>query len=191
MLQAAELDGYRFTAMAELPAYLPDIRAGQGHRRESGHATRDGASSCRTRWLTDGGSGQVSAPGWRAVRRRSPAAWSARAEHVGQLALDRVEHVGHRHRLGQAPPTARSPRVGNAARHDPVEPGQVVVAVEREPVHGHAARHPDPDGADLAVLLGASPRDPRDPDAAAAVDPPVASPASAQVRISASSIART
>ena len=58
------------------------------------------------------------------------------------------------------------PGVGNAARDDAVIPGQVAVAVQRQPVHGDAPGHPCADRPDLAVGRALDPgaAAPRHPD---------------------------
>ena len=57
--------------------------------------------------------------------------------------------------------------VGDATRHDPVEPAEVRIAVQRKAVQRHALGDPDPDRGDLAfraAVVG------RQPDPAASLD---------------------
>ena len=73
------------------------------------------------------------------------------AEDVGEVAFHHRRHLGHRDVAGGLGGQRGHPGVTDAARDDPVVPGQVAVGVQREPVHGDAAGHPRADRAHLAV----------------------------------------
>src|SRR5680860_1123428 len=91
--------------------------------------------------------------------------WSA--QDVAQVLLRVGQHLADRNVASQLLAERGDASVRDAARHDHLGPGQVTVAVEREPVHRDALTHPDADRADLAVgpqLIGV------DPHSAAALD---------------------
>ena len=89
------------------------------------------------------------------------------------MGTDEGERLVDRHAAARLEREGRHVRVRDAARHDAAEVGEVRVAVEREAVHGHAARHPDADRRHLAVTPGRTGLRRvvgGEPDAAAAVD---------------------
>ena len=106
------------------------------------------------------------APGWAAERFRIRAAPPGPvAEGLGQVPFQGRRDFGDG---DPAPGFGRQrghPGVGNAARDDAVIPGQVAVAVQRQPMHGDAAGDPCADRPDLAVGRA------RDPGPAAARHP--------------------
>ena len=67
------------------------------------------------------------------------------------MAFHHRRHLGHRDVAAGLGGQRGRPGVADAARDDPVVPGQVAVGVQREPVHGDAPGHPGADRADLAV----------------------------------------
>src|SRR5919106_1023141 len=88
-------------------------------------------------------------------------------EQAGQVTFHHRQDLVDADRPAELGRQRRDARVGDAARHDPVEPGQVAVAVEREPVHGHALGDTKADRAQLAVrptVVG------RNPHTAASLD---------------------
>ena len=113
------------------------------------------------------------------------------AEHGGEMALHHAQHVGDGDGAAGLGGQAGDSRVPDAAGHDPVEPAEVAVAVEREAVHGDAARHPDADRATLRSCVLPGPRPPVIQTPLRPSTRVVATPTSAQARISASSRART
>src|SRR5258708_39587203 len=67
------------------------------------------------------------------------------------MALDGGEDVANAELAPELRGQGGNRSVRDAAWDDPIEPGQVVVAVQRETVHANAARDPDADRGDLAV----------------------------------------
>src|SRR6266566_1349334 len=72
-------------------------------------------------------------------------------EDVGEVALHHRRHLVHREVAPGLGGQRGRPGVADAARDDPVVPGQVAVRVQGEPVHGDAPGHPRADRADLAI----------------------------------------
>ena len=65
--------------------------------------------------------------------------------------LDRVGGFGHADVTTELGAQRRHPCIADTAGHDLVEVAELHVAVQREPVHGHPTRHPDPEGRDLEL----------------------------------------
>ena len=113
-------------------------------------------------------------------------------EQLGQVPLHQGEHLRDGHVPAELLGQGGDAGVGDPAGHEPVVPGEVDVAVEREAVHGHAAADPDADGGDLAFRTrrpawgAACSQTPLRPGTRAVV-----TPRSAQTAISASSSRRT
>src|SRR5690606_35812008 len=107
--------------------------------------------------------------------RRNPVAVAVvgRTELVGQVPLHGWQHLGHGHIAADLAGDAGDiPFVGrDAARDDPLEPREVIVAVEGESVHTHPAGDPAADRADLP-LDQAPPGVGVQPHPGLAVDPP-------------------
>src|SRR5215204_4642109 len=88
-------------------------------------------------------------------------------EQARQVRFDDRQYLVDADRPAELGRQRRDARVGYTAWHDPVEPGQVAVAVQRETVHGHALGDTKADRAQLAVRPTVVSRNPH---AAASLD---------------------